>query len=281
MTEWFDEMLHPEIGQRLRVDRVLYRDKTEHQDLIIFENPLFGRILALDGVVQTTEGDEYIYHEMLTHVPVLAHGAVKRVLIIGGGDGGMAREVLRHGQIDLTMVELDRSVVDLCQEYLPGISAGAFDNPRLDLRFADGAKFVHESDETWDVIIVDSTDPIGPGEVLFRQEFYEGCKSRLADGGVLVTQNGCPFVQGEEITDSFQRLTPVFDDVHFYVAPVPTYQGGHMAFGWATDNKPLRHLLGAEIAKRWAALDITTRYYTPDVHAAAFALPADIAKLMV
>jgi len=130
MTEWFTETLHPWLAQRLRMDRVLYREKTEHQDLIIFENEKFGRVLTLDGVVQTTEGDEFVYHEMLTHVPILAHGRAKRVLIIGGGDGGMAREALRHTSVEqVTMVELDRSVVDMCIEHLPSLSNGAFDDP--------------------------------------------------------------------------------------------------------------------------------------------------------
>ena len=164
MTEWFDETLHPEIGQRLSMDRVLFREKTGLQDLVIFENPRFGRVLALDGVVQTTEGDEFIYHEMLAHTPILAHGGVSRVLIIGGGDGGMAREVLRHASVKhLTMVEIDRGVVDMSREHLPSLSAGAFDDPRLELVITDGAKFVHETGDRWDVVIVDSTDPIGPG----------------------------------------------------------------------------------------------------------------------
>lgn len=129
---WFYETLHPWLGQYLRMDKVLYRDKTEHQDLIIFENERFGRVMALDGVIQTTEGDEFVYHEMMAHVPITAHGDAKRVLIIGGGDGGMAREALRHKSVEqVTMVEIDRGVVDFCVEHLPNLSAGAFDDPRL------------------------------------------------------------------------------------------------------------------------------------------------------
>ena len=279
--DYFTEMLHEEIGQRLKVDNVLYHDKTEHQDLIIFENARFGRVMALDGVVQTTEGDEYIYHEMLTHVPILAHGNVKRVLIIGGGDGGMAREALRHQDIEVTMVEIDRGVVDFCAKYLPNHNAGAFEDPRFNLVITDGCKFVKETDERWDVIIVDSTDPIGPGEVLFTQEFYGDCKRCLTEGGIIVTQNGVPAVQPDEVTNSYRRLGAHFGDVSFYLATVPTYQGGPMAFGWATDNRGLRHQGADVIAERLEKAGLTPRYYTADVHVAAFALPGDVKGLLI
>lgn len=281
MSEWFNETLHDGYGQRLTMDKVLFRERTEHQDLVIFENAVFGRVMALDGIVQTTEGDEFVYHEMLTHVPILAHGRARRVLIIGGGDGGMAREALRHESVEqVTMVEIDRGVVDMCVRHLPSISNGAFDNPRLDLQIADGAKFVEETDGRWDVIIVDSTDPIGPGEVLFRESFYKACKRCLTDGGILVTQNGVPFVQGSEVTNSFERLSPHFADVWFYTAAVPTYQGGFMAFGWASDNAALRQQPVSEIAARFAASGLECRYYTPEAHVGAFGLPAFIRKLM-
>jgi spermidine synthase len=281
VTEWFEEALHPGLTQRLSMDRVLFREKTDLQDLVIFENRVFGRVLALDGVVQTTEGDEFIYHEMLSHVPILAHGAASRVLIIGGGDGGMAREALKHpGVSEVTMVEIDPSVVDLCRTHLPSISAGAFDDPRLNLIITDGSRFVEETDARWDVIIIDSTDPLGPGEVLFGERFYRGCKRCLVQGGILVTQNGVPFTQGGEVTNSFQRLSPHFQDVWFFVAPVPTYQGGHMAFGWATDT-PMHRTLHADIlGERFHDAGFETRYYTPEVHVAAFALPANILALL-
>lgn len=281
MTAWFTETLHPWLGQCLTMDRVLFRDKTEHQDLIIFENAKFGRVLALDGVVQTTEGDEFIYHEMLAHVPITAHGEAKRVLIIGGGDGGMAREVLKHPGIErLVMVEIDRSVIDMSREHLPNLNAGAFDDPRLELVITDGARYVDETEDRFDVIIVDSTDPIGPGEVLFTAAFYAQCKRCLIEGGILATQNGVPFVQSQELTNSWQRLQESFADVWFYLAPVPTYQGGHMAFGWATDDAAKRQLNTAAIDARFSPLGIETRYYTPAVHHAAFALPKFILNLL-
>jgi spermidine synthase len=280
MTDWFDETLHPEFRQGLSMDKVLYRDTSDLQDLVIFDNARFGRVMCLDGVVQTTEGDEFVYHEMMAHVPILAHGAAKTVLIIGGGDGGMAREVLKHSDMLVTMVEIDGAVVDFCKEHLPNHSAGAFDNPRLDLVIADGARFVKETDRRFDVIIVDSTDPIGPGAVLFTAEFYADCKRCLVPGGVVVTQNGVPFVQPEEITNSYQRLGQSFADVHFYRAAVPTYQGGDMAFGWATDNPELRQVPVAELTRRYESARLQTRYVTPALHAAAFALPKTVQDLM-
>ena len=200
--EWFQETLHGSIRQTLKVQEVLHREKTEHQDLIIFRNPTFGRIMALDGIVQTTEGDEFIYHEMLAHVPILAQkaakGAVGKVLIVGGGDGGCIREVLRHRDVpECVMVEIDASVIDMSRKHLPNHHAGAFDDPRARIVIADGARFVQETAERFDVVIIDSTDPVGPGKVLFTREFYAGCKRCLTPGGVLVTQNGVPFLQAD------------------------------------------------------------------------------------
>ncbi|MBP2311553.1 polyamine aminopropyltransferase [Azospirillum soli] len=275
MSDWYDETLYGDVAQRFRMGRVLYRDKTDLQDLVIFENPVLGRVMALDGVIQTTEGDEFIYHEMLTHVPILAHGRARRVAIVGGGDGGMLRRCLENKTVErVTMVEIDRTVVDLSVEHLPSISAGAFDDPRANLVIADGCAFMKETDESFDVIIVDSTDPHGPGAVLFTEEFYRDCKARLTPGGVLVTQNGVPFFQPQELKDSHQRLGRLFKDASFFVAPVPSYYGGFMAFGWATDDADLRRQTAEAIRPRFEAAGLTTRYYTPEIHAASFALPA-------
>jgi len=278
----FREKLYKGYGQVLETTRILYEDKTEHQHLIIFENPAFGRVMALDDIVQVTEGDEFIYHEMLVHVPLLAHGGVKKVLIIGGGDGGTLREVLKHpGVATATMVEIDRTVVDLCSEHMPGIHAGAFDDPRTDLVIADGVGYVAETAKRFDVIIVDSTDPVGPGGVLFTESFYANCKRCLTTGGVLVTQNGVPFFQGSEVTDSYRRLKPSFRDVAFYTAPVPTYIGGVMTLGWATDNTDLRCVSARALAHRANAIGLKARYYTPAGHVGAFALPGFVSDLMV
>jgi spermidine synthase len=284
VTAWFDESLHDGIRQSIRVDEVLHHERTEHQELIIFRSDRFGRVLGLDGVVQTTEFDEYVYHEMLVHPPILARqaieGEVDRVLIIGGGDGGALREVLRHPGVHATMVEIDASVIELCREHLPNHSAGAFDDPRAEIVIADGARFVAETDDRFDVVIIDSTDPIGPGEVLFTERFYAGCKRCLKPGGVLVTQNGVPALQGGELTSSYRRFRNLFADAGCYLCVVPTYFGGFMALGWATDDPRLRLAAVDRIAAAYAAAGLETRYFTPALFAGAFTLPAFVASLL-
>lgn len=274
-TPWFKETLYPAVAQSFAMGRVLFRERSEHQDLVIFENPVYGRVLALDGVVQVTEKDEFVYHEMMTHVPILAHGRAKRVLIVGGGDGGILRETLRHKSVEaVTMVEIDRAVVDMCLKWMPSIAGKSFADKRTNLVIADGAKFVAETDQRFDVVIVDSTDPQGPGEVLFAEAFYKACKRVLAKGGILVNQNGVPFLQGDELTMTYRRRRKAFRHASFYVAAVPSYYGGFMALGWATDNAKAHRVPEATIAKRFKAAKLKTQYYTPAIHAGCFALPA-------
>ncbi|MBE7638436.1 polyamine aminopropyltransferase [Sneathiella sp. P13V-1] len=280
MIEVFDENLHSGVNLALEVGEIYYREKTDLQDLMIFENPRFGRVMSLDGAVQTTEKDEFIYHEMFVHVPVLAHGNVKRILIIGGGDGGAARQAMKYKNVDVTLVDIDRTVIDLSIKYMPSVSGGAFEDPRMNLVVADGCKFVKETDEKWDVIVVDSTDPHGPGEVLFTQEFYTDCKSCLSDGGIIVTQNGVPFVQSDELRNSYDRFGTIFEDVSFYMATIPSYVGGPLAFGWATDNPRLRKLDLGVLADRYLAAEIKTDYYTPEIHQASFVLPLYVQKVL-
>lgn len=279
---WFAESLHDTKGfaQRFQVKRVVCRHKTEFQELVVFETPAFGRVLALDGVIQTTEADEFAYHEMLVHVPLFAHGLMRRVLIIGGGDGGTLREVLRHDVDEAVMVEIDRTVIDICREHMPSLSAGAFDDPRAEVVIADGIAYVAGGGAPFDAILVDSTDPVGPGESLFTPEFYGKCKKRLTPGGVLVTQNGVAFMQPQEVTTTYRRLAPQFTDAGFYVTAVPTYVGGVMTLAWATDDASLRTVPEAALAERFATAGFETRYYTPAVHKAAFALPAYVARLL-
>ncbi len=280
MTGWSVERLHEDHAQALRIGTEHYDSATEHQRIRVFENPTFGRIMTLDGVVQVTEADNFIYHEMLTHVPILAHGAARRVLIVGGGDGGMAREALKHESVEqVTMVEIDGGVVGFCREYLPRVSAGAFDDPRLDLVIADGSEFVKTNADLYDVIIVDSTDPIGPGEVLFTDTFYGHAKARLAEGGILVTQNGVPFLQGEELTNTMRAFRALFSDATCYLATIPTYAGGPMALGWGTDGAA-RSVDLPTLRARFQAAGIETDYYTPEVHLGAFALPPYVARLI-
>lgn len=273
-TSDYLETLYEGYGQRFRMDKLLHEVRTEHQHLVIFENPRMGRVMALDGVIQTTEADEFIYHEMLTHVPILAHGTAKRVLIIGGGDGGMLREVSKHRSVEhITMVEIDGTVVDMCKEFLPNHSKGAYDDPRLNLVIDDGMRFVATSTEKFDVIISDSTDPIGPGEVLFSENFYQACHRCLNDGGILVTQNGTPFMQIDEVKTTAGRLRSLFPDWHFYQAAVPTYIGGSMTFAWGSTNTAYRQLSRETLQQRFAGSGIVTRYYNPEIHIGAFALP--------
>ena len=234
---WFEETLHSETidvgyAQRFRITKVIHQKKTDFQDLMIFETPAFGKVLALDGVIQTTDGDEFIYHEMITHVPMLAHGDAKRMLIVGGGDGGVLREVLRYPVDRVVTVEIDGGVVQACKAHMPNISAGAFDDPRAELLIADGIKFAAETNESFDVIIVDSTDPVGPGEVLFTDGFYADCKRIMNPGAILITQSGVPYLQGSEVTDGYNRLKPHSPTSTSSLLPCPPTPGGFMTLGW-------------------------------------------------
>ena len=278
--EWFTETLYTDYQQRLRVSKILHRERTGYQDLLIFENPCFGRVLALDGIVQTTEGDEFAYHEMLVHVPILAHGAARRVAIIGGGDGGALEEALKHDVERVAVVELDPRVVALSRRYLPSICGDAFDDPRAEVIFRDGAAFMKETDEAFDVIVVDSTDPVGPSVALFEHAFYADCRARLGESGVLVTQSGVTFMQEDEARDTYARLKPLFADAWLYLTQVPTYGAGFMTLGWASRSAAPRATPLAEIERRFRAAGIETRYYTPEVHVAAFGLPGYIRALM-
>ena len=278
---WIAETLFETQGFRMTyaIERVLYELQTEHQQLVLFQHKHFGKMLMLDGATQVTTRDEFIYHEMMTHVPILAHGKAKEVLIVGGGDCGIAEEVLKHKSIArLTQVEIDASVVEFSKEHFPEFTKPVLGNKRFDLVIADGMDFVAKTDRRFDVIIVDSTDPQGPGKVLFTEKFYRGCKRSLTPGGVLVTQNGVPFLQPAELVSSIGHFRKLFADASCYVAAIPTYVGGHMAMGWATDNTRLREVPLRVIAERYArAGRFATKYWTPQVHKAAFALPRFIA----
>jgi len=270
----FQETLYDAISQNFRIDKMYFEQKTGHQHLMIFHNAALGRVMTLDGVVQTTEADEFIYHEMMAHVPIFAHGQAKRVLIIGGGDGGMLREVLRHEAVEhVTMVEIDSAVIDMAKQYLPKHSAGAFDDKRAHIVIADGMDYVRETEDRFDVIISDSTDPIGPGEVLFTDDFYAQCKRILNEGGVVATQNGVPFFQIDEVKNTRKRMSAHFSDQTFYSAAVPTYYGGIMTFAWGTDNAGLRQTALEDLRARYQKAGFRTRYYSPEIHQASFALP--------
>ncbi|MBD2859578.1 polyamine aminopropyltransferase [Spongiibacter sp. KMU-158] len=274
MADWLNETLHQGYHQGFEIREVLFENKTDHQHLIIFESGSFGRVMALDGIIQTTERDEFIYHEMLSHVPLFAHGQAKDVLIIGGGDGGLLREVLKHPEVErVVQVEIDQAVIDMCVKYLPNHSAGAYQNPRAEIVIGDGIDYVRNTDRKFDVVLSDSTDPIGPGEVLFTSPFYEGIKRSLKPGGIFAAQNGVAFMQPEEVSTTSKRLSPLFADTAFYTAAVPTYVGGIMTFAWASESSAPRELDLPTLQQRFKQSGIKTRYYNPALHMGSFALP--------
>lgn len=279
---WIPETLFDDLGFRMtyEVGRVIREVQTEHQHLVLFEHAFFGKMLMLDGATQVTTRDEFVYHEMMTHVPILAHGHARDVLIVGGGDCGIAEEVLKHGSVRrLTQVEIDASVVEFAKEHFPEFTRPVLGDQRFDLVIDDGMKYVARTDRRFDVIIVDSTDPLGPGKVLFSQKFYAACKRCMREGAVLVAQRGVPFFQSGELTSGIGKFRKLFADGYCYVAAIPTYVGGHMAMGWATDNVKLRQASVKTIAERYdRAGRFPTKYWTPEVHVAAFALPRFIAE---
>ena len=274
---WINESLYPDWGQRFLVTRELARVKSDFQDIVIFESSSHGRVMVLDGVIQITERDEFVYQEMLTHVPLLAHGSAANVLIIGAGDGGVLRRVLQHKNVKrAVMVEIDGEVIRLCKEFMPDIAAGAWNDPRADVIVGDGIDYVKRApDASFDAIIVDSTDPIGVGEVLFTNEFYSNCARILTASGLIVNQCGVPFMQADELRETSLRRKQFFPHVTAYVAAVPTYVGGLMTLGWAAKTAGLTTVPVAEIRARAEGAGIlgTTRYWTPEIHAGAFNLP--------
>jgi len=279
---WINETLYPDWGQRFLVSRELARVRSDFQDIVIFESTSHGRVMVLDGVIQITERDEFVYQEMLTHVPLLAHGAAENVLIIGAGDGGVLRRVLRHKNVRrAVMVEIDGEVIRLSKEFLPGIAGDAWNDPRADVIVGDGIDYVRRAaDASFDAIIVDSTDPIGVGEVLFTDEFYQNAARILSPRGLIVNQCGVPFMQADELRDTSARRARFFPHVSAYVAAVPTYVGGFMTLGWAAKDAGLTTIPADTIRARAQAAGIlgTTRYWTPEIHAGAFNLPPYIAE---
>lgn len=273
---WLQETAFGGARISFEVSRVLHHEQTAQHRLDLIENPLFGKVLMLDGATQVTTADEFIYHEMMAHVPLLAHGRARDVLIIGGGDCGLAEEVLKHqGIARLRQVEIDASVVEFAKAHFADFNAPVFTDPRFALTIADGAAFVADTTERFDVILIDSTDPVGPGAVLFTEEFYRNLRRCLKPGGIVVTQSGVPFIQSNEFRTGMRNLSRAFPIATCYVIAVPTYYGGHMTLGWASVEREPNGVSLDELARRSAGL--TTRYYTPEVHLAAFALPRYIA----
>lgn len=281
MERWSERLEPKDFTTTYEIDQVIYEFQSPHQHIMLFENATMGRVLTIDGIVQTTENDEFTYHEMLVHVPIIAHGAAKNILVIGGGDGGSIKELFKHSSIEsVTLVDIDESVINISQKYLGKICGNAFSDPRLNIIISDGATYVTERIEEFDIIIVDSPDPTGAGKVLFSEEFYSNCKKLISNSGVLVTQNGVPFTQGKELTNSILIWTKLFADSRCYLTNVPSYVGGPLAIGWATNNINLWATPLKVIEDRFKSADIKCSYYTPEVHTAAFSLPHYIKKLL-
>ncbi len=273
--KWFKEDLYKgKYAQAIAVDKRIFKGKSEFQDILLFENSVLGRVLVLDGIVQTTEADEFIYHEMLVHAPMVMHGNAKNVLIIGGGDGGALEEVLKYKQVkQVVMVEIDGKVVDLAKKYLKKICGNAFEDKRVDLIIDDGIRYVNETDKKFDVVIVDSPDPVGPGKVLFSTAFYRGVYNALSAKGVLSRQTGSTFFQRGELKREMKKVDGIFGRVIPYVAPVPTYVGGFFSFilGVKGINCKAYQKRARQGLDKLKAPSL--RYFTPEVFSASMAVP--------
>lgn len=279
MELWFSEQHTPHVKLSIRVNRQLFSGQSNFQRIDVFESKEFGRFLTLDGYMMLTEKDEFIYHEMITHVPLAVHPCVKKVLVIGAGDGGVIRELTRYTGIEqIDMVEIDPLVVEVCRKYLPQTSC-RLDDPRVSIFYEDGLKFIRSRENEYDLIIVDSTDPFGPGEGLFTKEFYGNCYKALKEDGIMVNQHESPFYADDAIAcqRAHKRIVESFPISRVYQAHIPTYPSGHWLFGFASKRYHPVHDLNAV---GWNLLGINTRYYTPRVHAGAFALPAYVEELL-
>lgn len=258
--------------QEHEVERWLFSEETEFQQVDILESKEFGMALALGGVINVTERDEAAYHEMLAHVPMLSHPDPKRVLIIGGGDGGTLREIVKYDCIEeVVMVEIDEVVVNVCKEYLPEVSDGAFEHEKANLIIGDGLKYVADAeDESFDIILVDSTDPVDAAVELFTEEFYRDCHRVLKKGGILVPQSDAIFHYGKRVYDIVQKLRGIYDSVDCYLSFVTGYPSGVWTFSYASKGANPTASIDLE---RHAAIEGSLRYYTPELHRASFVLP--------
>ena len=277
---WFTEAHTPNVHFSIRVSRRIHSERSDYQQIDVYDSPEFGRFFTLDGVVMVTEKDEFIYHEMITHVPMAAAPGVKHVLVVGGGDGGTVRELTRYPAIEsIDMVDIDRRVVEVCKEYTPFTSC-KLNDPRVSLYFEDGINYVAGKENKYDLIIVDSTDPISVGEGLFTSEFYKSCHRALKENGILVNQHESPYydITSKAMKRAHQRIKEHFSPIccRVYQAFIPTYQSGHWLFGFA-DKLGLIDPLVFDDAK-WNALGLETGYYNTELHRASFVLPNYVKK---
>lgn len=273
MELWAKEYHTQDMVISYRIKQTLHAERSQYQDIALVETHQYGRMLLLDSIVQTTERDEFVYHEMITHVPLNAHPHPRRVLVVGGGDGGAIREILKHPTVEeAVLVEIDRRVVELSQQYLPTIAC-ALDDPRVTVHIADGIEYVKQAKDAFDLIIVDSTDPIGPAVGLFAQEFYRNLHAALRPDGMFVAQTESPWVNQELIPGLHEGLRNVFPIVRLYLAAIPTYQSGLFSFTVCSkQHDPTRPQASAPV--------LDTKYYSPAIHQAAFVLPPFVANLI-
>ena len=273
MEMWFSEFHTPDVKHSIRVNRQLYSKQSDYQRIDIFETPEFGRVLTLDGNVMLTERDEFIYDEMITHVPMSVHRSAKDILVIGAGDGGVVRELTRYDRVErIDLVEMDPQVIEACRAYLPG-NACRMDDRRVHIYYENALKFIRKCEDEYDLIIVDSSDPFGPSEGLFTREFYGNCYNALRDDGIMVNQQGSPFY-AEDATAmqrSHKRIASTFPISKVYQAHIPTFAAGYWLFGFASKKY---HPINDMDSDAWNALNMRTRYYTTRLHVGAFYLPA-------
>jgi spermidine synthase len=279
MELWYTEQHTQDVRFSIKVQDVLYTHQSEIQQIDIFQSKEFGKFLTLDGLMMLTEKDEFIYHEMLVHVPMAVKSDAKNVLVIGGGDGGTVRELSRYKNIrQIDMVEIDREVVEACKKYLD-FTACKLDDKRLQIFYEDGLRFVRDKVDLYDLILVDSTDPFGPGEGLFTREFYGNCLKALKEDGILVNQHESPYYThyANSMQRAHHRIREYFSVCRVYQAHIPTYPSGLWLFGFASKKKdPIADL----DIQAWNQLEISTRYYNTELHQGAFCLPTYVNELL-
>jgi spermidine synthase len=274
---WYTEKHDNKFGITIKVKETLFHEVSKFQTIDIIDTEAFGRTLLLDGMVMTTEQDEFIYHEMITHIPLLNHSNPEEVLVIGGGDGGTVREVLKHKSVKkVVLCEIDGMVIEACKKYLPSI-AGKLDDPRVDIQVCDGITYIAEQKNRFDVIIIDSTDPLGPGEGLFTEEFYTNVKEALKPNGIMTAQSESPIADKREISLIYSLLRKVFPSVKAYVAPIPTYPGGFWSWSYCSCDTGSNKNINEEAAIK---IEKTCMYYNREIHKAAFALPNFVRNLV-
>ena len=279
MELWFSERHTPNVKLSIKVEKQLYSGQSNYQRIDIYESKEFGRFLTLDGFMMLTEKDEFIYHEMITHVPMMVHPNPEHVLIIGAGDGGAVRELVKYENVkQIDLVEIDEMVVDVCRKYLPK-TACALDDPRLQIHYEDGLKYIRSCEDQYDLIIVDSTDPFGPGEGLFTREFYGSCYKALRKDGIMVNQHESPFYQEDvaAMQRAHKRIVESFPISYVYQAHIPTYPSGHWLFGFASKKYHPVDDLKREAFKN---AKLHARYYNPNLHVGAFSLPTYVEELL-